>query len=175
MQQVALILRLMTSLNFTGEELALLRSMPKHEAEPHEPWLAKPPIRPRHVQRTMVFRGEWTPEFGDAEFSVYVRRGLTAEGDFSCGIAYRVTSGESLMLARYCGWGHSHREIVRSPHIHWLTGRARAAGTTVELEAVAADRFDNLESAVLCLVEDFNLSDIHFPDRLRRMFDGSRH
>ena len=98
MQQVALILRLMTSWNFTEEELALLRSMPKHEAEPHEPWLAKPPTRPRHVQRTMVFRGEWTPEFGDAEFSVYIRRGLFEEGDFSCGISYLGGSGESLIL-----------------------------------------------------------------------------
>ena len=174
MQQVALILRLMTSWNFTEEELALLRSMPKHEAGPHEPWLAKPPIRPRHVQRKMVFRGEWTPEFGDAEFLVYIRMGLIVEGDFSCGIAYRVTSEESLMLARYCGWRHSHREIIRSPHIHWLTSRALAAGTPVEIEAMASDRFDSLESAVLCLIEDFNLSEIHFPDRLRRMFDGTR-
>ena len=66
----------------------MLRSMPKHEAEPHEPWLAKPPTRPRHVQRRIVFRGEWTPEFGDAEFSVYIRMGLIVKkGDFSCGIS----------------------------------------------------------------------------------------
>ena len=45
-QQVALILRLMTSWNFTEEELALLRSMPKHEAEPYEPLAGKAAVPP---------------------------------------------------------------------------------------------------------------------------------
>ena len=170
MQQVALILRLMTSWNFTDEELALLRSMPKHEAELQEPWLAKPPVRPRHVQRRMVFRGEWTPEFGDAEFSVYVRRGLVEEGDFSCGISYLGSLQKSLMLARYCGWAHKHEEIIRDPHIHWLTVRGLTAGTPVELEAAVTSRFDSLEGAVLCLVKDFNLSEIRIPDHIERMF-----
>ena len=170
MQQVALILRLMTLWNFTEEELALLRSMPKHEAEPHEPWLAKPPTRPRHVQRTMVFRGEWTPEFGDAEFSVYVRRGLVEAGDYSCGIGYRLERKESLMLARYDGGGHEHREIVDRPHIHWLTAESLSSTSIPELEAAATDRFDNLESAVYCLIEDFNLSEIDIPPHIRRMF-----
>ena len=165
----------MTLWNFTEEELALLRSMPKHEAEPHEPWLAKPPIRPRHVQRRLIFRGEWTPEFGDTAFSVYVRRGLAEEGDFSCGISYLGSLQESLMLARYCGWAHKHEEIVGYPHIHWLTGRALVAGAPVELEAAVTNRFDNLKDAVLCLVKDFNLSEIRIPDHIERMFHGTRH
>lgn len=170
MQQVALILLLMTSWNFTEEELALLRSMPKHEAEPYEPWLAKPPFRPRHVQRRVVFKGGWTPEFGDAEFSVYVRRGLAEEGDFSCGISYLGSLQESLMLARYCGWAHKHEEIIRNPHIHRLTVHALTVGTPVELEATATSRFDNLEGAVMCLVKDFNLSEIRIPYHTERMF-----
>ena len=164
----------MTSWNFTEEEIALLRSMPKHEAELQEPWLAKPSVRPRHVQRTMVFRGEWTPEFGDAEFSVYVRTGLIVEGDFSCGISYLAASGEPLMLARYCGWRHSHGEIIGRPHIHWLSRRVLLAGTPIELEASATSRFDSLNGATLCLVEDFNLSEIRIPSQIRRMFDGTR-
>ena len=151
----------------------MLRSMPKQEIEPHEPWLAKPQVRPRHVQRRAVFRGEWTPEFGDVEFAVYVRMGLIVEGDFSCGISYLATSGESLMLARYCGWRHSHREIIRSPHIHWLSNRVLLAGTS-ELEAYATSRFDSLNGAILCLVEDFNLSEIYIPSHIRRMFDVPR-
>ena len=170
MQQVAFILRLMTSWNFTEEELALLRSMPKQEVGPHEPWLAKPPTRPRHVQRTMVFRGQWTPEFGDAEFSVYVRRGLVEAGDYSCGIGYRSERKESLMLARYDGGGHEHREIVDRSHIHWLTAESLSSISIHELGAAATDRFDTLESAVYCLIEDFNLSYIHIPPHIRRMF-----
>ena len=153
----------------------MLRSMPKHETEPYELWLAKPPTRPRHVQRRIVFRGEWTPEFGDTAFSVYVRRGLAEEGDFSCGISYLGSLQESLMLARYCGWAHKHEEIVGYPHIHWLTGRALVAGAPVGLDAAVTNRFDNLKDAVLCLVKDFNLSEIRIPDHIERMFHGTRH
>ena len=148
----------------------MLRSMPKHEAELQEPWLAKPSVRPRHVQRRVVFRGEWTPEFRDAEFSVYIRMGLIVEGDFSCGISYLATSGKSLMLARYDGGGHEHREIVDRPHIHWLTADSLSSNLIPELEAAETDRFDTLESAVYCLIEDFNLSEIDMPPHIRRMF-----
>ena len=147
----------------------MLRSMPKHEAEPYEPWLAKPPFRPRHVQRTMVFRGEWTPEFGDAEFSVYIRMGLIVEGDFSCGISYVATGGQSLVLARYDGKNHKHGEIAYRPHIHWLTPQSFDEVETPELEVDATDRFDTLQGAVYCLIYDFNLSDIHIPSHIRRM------
>lgn len=170
MQQVAFILLSVISRNFTDEELALLRSMPKHEIEPHETWLAKPPFRPRHVQRRVVFRGEWTSEFGDAEFSVYVRRGLMEARDYSCGIGYRLERRGSLMLARYDGGGHEHREIVDSPHIHWLTADSLSSISIPELEATETDRFDTLESAVYCLIEDFNLSEIDIPPHIRRMF-----
>ena len=84
----------------------MLRSMPKHETEPHEPWLAKPPFRPRHVQR----------------------------------------------------------------NIHWLAPHSFGEVETPELEVDATDRFDTLEEAVYCLIYDFNLSDIHIPSHIRRMF-----
>ena len=141
----------------------MLCSVPKHEAELQEPWLAKPPVRPRHVQRRVVFRGEWTPEFGDAEFSVYVRMGLIVEGDFSCGISYLAAGGQSLVLARYDGKNHKHGEIAYRSHIHWLTPQSFDEAETPELEVDVTDRFDTLEGAVYCLIYDFNLSDIHIP------------
>ena len=114
--------------------------------------------------------GEWTPEFGDAEFSVYIRRGLFEAGDYSCGIGYRSERKESLMLARYDGGGHEHREIVDRPHIHWLTADSLSSTSIPELEAAVTDRFDTLGGAVYCLIEDFDLSYIHIPPHIRRMF-----
>lgn len=78
------------------------------------------------------------------------------------------------MLARYCGWRHKHGAIIGRPHIHWLSSRVLLAGTPIELEAYATSRFDSLNGAILCLVEDFNLSEIHIPSHIRRMFDGPR-
>jgi len=126
-------------------------------------------------------RGECTRRGGEQEdesaageadeetrFSIYQRENLNDAGDFSCGIAYLPPGGPPLTLARYNGPSHEHGAISYHAHIHRATERAMATGRKPESVAEATDRFETLDGAMACLVEDFNLTGIRAqPDRPR--------
>ena len=139
---------------YTEAELDALRSMPKRIANPRARWLKKPRERPAHRQRSFQVSG------GDdegARFLVYQRQNLEDEQDFSCGIAYLPRGAQPLTLARYNGPSHEHGDIVYRPHIHRASEAAIAAGRKAEADATESDRFESLEGALACLMEDFNV------------------
>ena len=78
--------------------------------------------------------------------------------DFSCGISYHPPGAPSLTLARYNGPSHEHGDIAYCTHIHRASERAIAAGEKPESEAEETNRFETLEGALACLIEDFNLA-----------------
>ncbi len=139
---------------YTDGELAELRSMPKRVTNPRARWSEKPRTRPAHRQRGFQASGL---EGEEARFSVYQRQNLADESDFSCGIAYLPHGGSPLTLARYNGPGHEHGDIAYRPHIHRATEQAMAVSKKPESEAEATNRFETLEGALACLIEDFNL------------------
>ena len=77
----------------------------------------------------------------------------------------------SLTLARYNGPSHVHGDIAYQSHIHRASERAIAAGKKPESEAEASDRFQTLEGALACLMQDFNVTglDAQNDDQLRML------
>ena len=140
--------------HYTDEELDELRALPKRVTNPMARWLDKPKVSPGHQQRSFQAVSE---DDDEARFSIYQRQNLADASDFSCGIAYLPRGGSSLTLARYNGPGHEHGDIAYRPHVHRATERAIAAGKKPESEAESTDRFETLEGALACLLEDFNL------------------
>ena len=140
---------------YTEAELDAFRSMPKRITNPRAHWLEKPKGRPVHRQRNFQVSGEADEE---ARFLVYQRQNLEDEQDFSCGIAYLPRGAPSVTLARYNGPSHEHGDIAYRPHIHCASERAIAAGRKAESDATETSRFESLEGALACLVEDYNVS-----------------
>ena len=141
---------------YTEKELAKLRSMPKRVTNPGARWLEKPGHRQRN-HRAVDEQGQ------EVHFLVYLRQNSQDDSDFSCGIVYQPLGGKRLTLARYNGSSHRHGDIDYRPHIHRATARAIASGKKPESEAEETDRFETLEGALRCLIEDFNLSGIASP------------
>ncbi len=152
---------------YTDGELTELRLMPKRITNPRARWLEKPKGRPAHHQRNFQASGQQNEE---ARFSVYQRQNLNDDSDFSCGISCLSPSGPSLTLARYNGPSHAHGDIVYRPHIHRASERAITAGRKPESEAEATNRFETLEGALACLMEDFNLTGLDAQHDQPRMF-----
>ena len=142
---------------YTEEELDKLRSMPKQVTNPGARWLDKPRDRPGHRQRSYKILGQ---QDSKAHFEIYQRQNLANWNDFSCGIRYLPSGGSPLTLARYNGPSHVHGAIEYRPHIHRASERAIASGKKPEWEAEETDRFDTLEGALACLIDDFQVSGI---------------
>ena len=142
---------------YTDSELDELQSIPKRATAPGARWSDKPKERPAHRQRNFPIVAQ---QDKDKRFSVYQRQNLADESDFSCGIAYLPRGGRPLTLARYNGPSHEHGDIAWRAHIHRATEAAIAAGRKAESEAKETDRYETLEGALACLIEDFNLSGI---------------
>lgn len=139
---------------YTTAELDQLRLAPKRILNPKARWSNKPQARPVHSQRNFEAVEEGVKT---AKFQIYQRQNLSDEHDFSCGIRYLPRGGEPLTLARYNGSSHEHGDIAYHPHIHRASEGAIAAGRKPESDATATDRFQSLEGALVCLVEDFSV------------------
>lgn len=152
--------------HYTDVELDELRSLLKRVTNPGARWLDKPKVRPGHQQRSFQAIGE---DDDEARFSIYQRQNLTDARDFSCGITYLPRGSSSLTLARYNGPGHEHGDIAYRPHVHHATERAIAAGRKPESEAELTNRFETLEGALACLIEDFNLRGLNATPDMPRL------
>lgn len=153
---------------YTDGELTELQSLPKRIINPRARWLEKPKERPAYRQRTFQASGQ---EDDQARFSVYQRQNLIDASDFSCGILYLPTGAPSLTMARYNGPSHKHGDIAYQPHIHRASERAIAAGKKPESQAEATKRFQTLEGALACLMQDFNVTGLNAQsdDQLRML------
>ena len=140
---------------YTEEELDTLCAMPKRIDNPGSRWSGKLAGAPAYWQRSFKARGG-----GDEQsiFEIYQRQNIQDEIDFSCGIVHVAFDGSRLTLARYNGPGHEHGDILYRPHIHRATEKAIASGRKPEREAEETDRYQTLEGAPACLLEDFRIA-----------------
>ena len=60
-------------------------------------------------------------------------------------------------MARYNGPGHVHGDIAYRPHIHYATEEAIMADGKPGSEAEETGRYETLEGAPACLIDDFSL------------------
>ncbi|MCY4619795.1 MAG: hypothetical protein OXD50_14785 [Chloroflexi bacterium] len=142
---------------YSDDELAELQAVPKMVTNPGARWVSKPGHRQRNFQ---VIAGD----MDEIALAIYQRQGELDDDDFSCGIAFLPPGGTRLTLARYNGPSHIHGEIEFRPHIHHATARAIAAGKKPESEADETDRFNTLDGAFRCLLEDFHVSGVVPPE-----------
>ena len=141
---------------YTEAELDALRSTPKRITNPGARWLEKPKARPAHRQRSFQAAGE---DQAEERFLVYQRQNLDDASDFSCGIAFLPRGAPPLTLARYNGPSHEHGD----------SEKAIAADKKAESDAAESDRFESLEGALACLMEDFNVSGMRAQPDTRRL------
>ncbi len=139
---------------YSDKELAHFQSVPKRVTNPHARWTDKHGHRQRNFQAC-------DQQDESVRFSIYQRQNVHGYNDFSCGIAYVPKTEARLILARYNGPSHCHGEISYRPHIHRATARTIAAGKKPESEADETDRYNNLEDALKCLVEDFHIKGLN--------------
>ncbi|MDE2966224.1 MAG: hypothetical protein OXS30_01880 [Chloroflexota bacterium] len=141
---------------YSDDELAGLRTLPKMVTNPGARWVDKPGHRQRNFQAL-------AGDDDEIAFSIYQRQNVRDDSDFSCGIAFLPTGDARLTLARYNGPSHIHGDIDFHPHIHRATARAIAAGKKPESEADETDRFNTLDGAFRCLLEDFQVEGVALP------------
>ena len=67
---------------------------------------------------------------------------------------------------------HQHEEIRYKPHIHRATETAILAGRKPEHAAEETTRYETLEGALACLIEDFRLSGIRANPDHPSLFNG---
>ena len=142
---------------YTDEELNDLAQAPKRVTDPGARWSAKPTVHPVHRQRTFRATGA-TAEGEQLRFLIYQRQSLLDRLNYSCGIIYLARGGEPLTLARYNGASHPHGDIRYQPHIHRATEAAITDGRKPEHAAEETTRYQTLDGALACLIEDFSLS-----------------
>lgn len=152
---------------YTDEELYEFASMPKRVINPRAQWIEKPRRKPVHRQKGY----KAVDQQGDGHhFSIYLRQNLVDDCDFSCGISYLPRDGQPLTLARYNGPSHIHGDISYRPHIHRASEKAIVAGKKPDSEAEETERYDTLNGALACLVEDYHLSGIDTQEDNQRLF-----
>jgi len=98
-----------------------------------------------------------------SEFRVIFRQNRMNPLDFSVILAVRVPESNVLFrLLRYNGRSHEHtnhleRQTFYDFHIHRATERYQESGLREDAYAVPTDRFENLQNAFDCLMQDANL------------------
>ena len=147
----------MTTRLYTDEELESLRAIRKLVVNPGSRWSEKPARAPVHRQRSLKAVGKISDE---ARFEIYQRQNIQDDADFSCGIAHMSLDGARLTLARYNGPSHEHGDICFRPHIHRATAKSIASGKRPERDATETSRYETLEGALACLIDDFNVGGI---------------
>ena len=68
--------------------------------------------------------------------------------------------GSRLTLARYNGPGHEHGDIYYRAHIHRTIAKSIESGKRPEREATETNRYETVEGALACLIDDFNVGGI---------------
>lgn len=103
------------------------------------------------------------------KFEIYRRQNLRPgmEDDFSCGISWVASNGETLTLKRYNGSSHAHPNHLEKTrlgfncHIHIATEKYIQANRKAEGYAEETDRYNTLEGALDCLMKDCNIKGLN--------------
>lgn len=151
----------------SGRTMAVTFTDPEIDALIHErkiiPCGRLTPIRfnPNHCHSGKRLR--LTGQKGN-EFLLILRQNQENRLDFSVILAVRVPkSGKIFRLLRYNGKSHSHTNRIEGKvfdevfHIHIATERYQKSGAREDSYAESTDRYDDLYSALNCLIHDANL------------------
>lgn len=144
--------------SLTDEFIEALISSPKKVINPK----AREVLKPGHKQVNYIVHA--LDESGH-EFQLFIRQNLAAgmEDDFSCGLLWDAPNGETLILCRYNGASHIHRNKIEDKtlslvfHIHRATKKYIAANQNPDGFAYETNRYQTLDEALVCLISDCNI------------------
>lgn len=120
---------------------------------------AREVIKPGHKQINYIVHA--LDESGH-EFELFTRNNTEPgmEDDFSCGLLWSAPNGETLILCRYNGPSHNHRNQIDKQslglvcHIHRATERYIKANKKPDGFAYQAEKYVTLKEAFHCLIND---------------------
>ena len=118
-----------------------------------------------HRERDIDVTGE-----SGSRFRLILRQSKVNPLNFSLILAvFPMGSNQPFHLLRYNGKTHAHANRIEDEsfyefHIHRATERYQDRGMEEEAYAEATDRFNNFDSALVCLLEDGNFN---VPDKLQ--------
>lgn len=154
--------------SMTDEKIREMIEMPKI-AEKGE---AKAKNKEKHIETNWFVVAK---EDSNIRFSIYKRQNAANENDYSCGLAWIAPNGEPLTLTRYNGSNHPHTNHLENEkfedveHIHIATERYIAKGKKAEGYAQQTDRYEGLDVAFECLLEDCRVEGIKVDTRQLRL------
>ncbi|CAN7418007.1 hypothetical protein [Paraburkholderia hospita] len=137
----------------TDADLDDMRLTAKTFANPGARWVTKGAHKERNFQL-------WANRDDMEKYRVFARISVTRDSVFSVGLVRTYPSGESLILVRYNGGYHAHRNIIERNkvpavcHKHVATARYIAAGLDADGYAEAIDDYNSVEGAFACLLRD---------------------
>ena len=138
----------------TDAEIKKLIAEPKLLPPDHRSRLQLRPKRGRK-ERHLDLTGQ-----DGGEYRIIASQSVSNPLAFSVILAYRVPRSNRLFrLRRYNGRSHQHTNRIEAQtfydsHIHLATERYQQLGMREDSYAEATDRFDDLDCALACLVED---------------------
>lgn len=108
-----------------------------------------------HKEATLSLKGD-----EGSLFEIRLRQSEIDPLDFSAILACLPPGGGRFLLRRYNGNSHEHtnkierQRIAPDFHVHEATERYQQLGFSAEGYATVTDRFDNIHSALQCLIDD---------------------
>ncbi len=122
--------------------------------------VTNPRSRPKEKDGHEQYNYKLQSETEDVEFELYTRQNLrdSMQDDFSCGISWLSSNGESFTLKRYNGPSHKHKNQLEGTlleyksHIHLSTEKYVRANRKAEGFAEETNRYNSLKGALHCLV-----------------------
>ena len=139
--------------DLSGRALEQLRCEPKRVENPRARTIRKA----GHEERNFELRSEASEE---RTYRLFVRQSTFRPAAFSVGLVLCTPSGGTVLLARYNGGSHAHRNRVErqrlppGPHRHLTVRRYLDAGLRPDGYAETDGRFVSLAAALRCLIAD---------------------
>ena len=152
-------------LEISNDDLEAYRAVSKRITNPRTLWRDK---QGGHRQRNFNAESQ-----DGRRFLVYLRKNLHDERDFSCGLTLIQTEGKTLSLIRYNGSNHVHGDILYKCHIHRATAEALKSGRKADHHAKETNRYNSLDGAFVCLIEDCGVYSRFSRQDVKDLFDGS--
>ncbi|WP_233235054.1 hypothetical protein [Bordetella sp. LUAb4] len=96
-------------------------------------------------------------------FRLITRQSTLIQKSFTCGLLWLPPGDAPVVLTRYNGADHPHRnplegeEFESQCHIHVASSRYIAANRKAEHYAEPTDRYSDLEGALRCLIADWSI------------------
>jgi hypothetical protein len=146
----------MSNENLTDEFIAVMQAMAKTVENPG----ARGSVKGCHDERNY----DVVSKDGKSRFTLLVRQSRLMPHSFSCGLRWRVPAGGEVILVRYNGSDHPHKNSIEGDkfdnafHIHLATARYAAASKRVEHFAETTTRFCDVAGALQCLLADWNIA-----------------